>query len=251
MADCDRILGKLELMHSLNRDRSCPMIYTVRPLREQDIPQVSEIEREAFPPPWPATNFKRELRHNSLSHYFVVLGNDLKERGISREEDHPDSVPKSTTGGLKSFLTRLFGTEPPPSITGEKVLGFAGLWFMADEAHIANIAVRGEYRRRGVGELLLIAMIQLAIERKARFITLEVRASNRAAQALYRKYGLVEVGTRRGYYMDNKEDAVIMTADKITSPAYIERLQALMQAYTTRWGVNYRLSGPPLHGPAR
>jgi ribosomal-protein-alanine N-acetyltransferase len=235
----------------LNGNQSCPMIYTVRPLQEQDIPQVSEIEREAFPPPWPATNFKRELRHNSLSHYFVVLGDDLKERGISREEECPDSAGRPAGGGLKSFLTRLFGIGPQQSITGEKVLGFAGLWFMADEAHIANIAVRNEYRRRGVGELLLIAMIQLAIERKARFITLEVRASNQAAQALYRKYGLVEAGTRRGYYMDNKEDAVIMTADKITSPAYIESLRRLTQAYATRWGINYRLSGLPLHGPAR
>lgn len=227
------------------------MVYTVRPLKEQDIPQVSEIEREAFPPPWPATNFKRELRHNSLSHFFVVSRDDLTGLEISQEERSADSVTKSTGEKIKSFFGRLFGGGNPRNVTGEKVLGFAGLWFMADEAHIANIAVRDEYRRRGVGELLLIAMIQLAIERKARFITLEVRASNQAAQALYRKYGLVEVGTRRGYYMDNKEDAVIMTADKITSPAYIESLRELKQAYAMRWGANYQLSELQLHGQAR
>jgi len=102
---------------------------------------------------------------------------------------------------------------------------------MADEAHLANIAVRLDRRREGIGELLLIAVIDLAIERQARFFTLEVRASNKEAQALYGKFGLIEVGTRRGYYMDNKEDAVIMTADNITSQSYIDGIRQLKQAH--------------------
>jgi ribosomal-protein-alanine N-acetyltransferase len=108
---------------------------------------------------------------------------------------------------------------------------------MVDEAHLANIAVRGAYRNQGIGERLLISAIEISIERKARFITLEVRASNKIAQTLYEKYGLIEVGTRRGYYMDNKEDAVIMTAEGITSAPYVKRLQNLKQAHARRWGI--------------
>jgi ribosomal-protein-alanine N-acetyltransferase len=217
------------------------MAYTVRPMKEQDIPQVSHIEREAFPPPWPATNFKRELRYNTLSHYFVACENDLEGEATPARVGNSGGSKKSLTDKIKAFINSLFDKQTPEAGQGEKVLGFAGLWFMADEAHLANIAVRQDCRRKGVGELLLVAVINLAIEQKARFITLEVRASNKEAQALYSKYGLIEAGTRRGYYMDNKEDAVIMTADKITSLTYIESLEKLKQAHAERWGINSRL----------
>jgi ribosomal-protein-alanine N-acetyltransferase len=91
------------------------------------------------------------------------------------------------------------------------VLGYAGLWFIVDEAHLTSIAVREEQRRRGIGERLLKACLELALERQATMMTLEVRASNRAAQALYEKYGFKTVGVRRGYYSDNHEDAYLMT----------------------------------------
>lgn len=217
------------------------MAYTVRPMKEQDIPQVSHIEREAFPPPWPATNFKRELRYNTLSHYFVACEDVLGKEDVPAKVNTSGSSKKSLNDRIKAFINSLFAKQSPEATRDEKVLGFAGLWFMADEAHLANIAVRLDRRREGIGELLLIAVINLAIERKSRFFTLEVRASNEEAQALYGKYGLIEVGTRRGYYMDNKEDAVIMTADNITSPTYVDGLKKLKQAHAERWGINPRL----------
>jgi ribosomal-protein-alanine N-acetyltransferase len=207
-------------------------------MKEHDIPQVSHIEREAFPPPWPATNFKRELRYNTLSHYFVACEDALKGDGMLDKVVTSGISKKSINDRIKAFINRLLDKQTSEVDCGEKVLGFAGLWFMADEAHLANIAVRVNHRRRGIGELLLIAVINLAIEQKARFITLEVRASNKEAQALYRKYGLIEVGTRRGYYMDNKEDAVIMTADNITSQTYLEGLNKLKQARAEKWGIS-------------
>jgi len=97
--------------------------------------------------------------------------------------------------------------------------------------------VREAYRQRGVGELLLISVIKHAIEHNARFITLEVRFTNKAAQALYKKYGFVEVGTRRAYYTDNREDALLMTADGITSAPFEENFLRLSQAYAQKWGV--------------
>src|SRR4030042_99899 len=217
------------------------MAYTVRSMKEQDITKVPQIEREAFPPPWPATNFKRDLRYNTLSHYFVACDDSFEVEDTSAKGGTSGGSKKSINDRIKAFINRLFGKGTPEAGQTKKVLGFTGLWFMADEAHLANIAVRHDWRRKGVGELLLIAVINLAIEHKARFITLEVRASNEEAQALYRKYGLIEVGTRRGYYMDNKEDAVIMTADMITSPTYKESLEKLKQAHAARWGINSRL----------
>lgn len=213
------------------------MAYIVRPMKEEDIHQVSSIEREAFPPPWPATNFKRELRYNTLSHYFVACKDILEAKARPENIESYVGRKKSVTDRIKDFISDLVGKEKYETAQTQEILGFAGVWFMADEAHLANIAVSQGWRRKGVGELLLIAVISLAIEHKARFITLEVRGSNKEAQALYRKYGLIEVGTRRGYYMDNKEDAVIMTADMITSPSYIDSLQKLKKEHSKKWGI--------------
>ena len=84
-------------------------------------------------------------------------------------------------------------TQRPPALGGQRdqdfIGGFAGMWFVLDEAHVVIIASRPSERRRGVGELLLIACLELALQQKSRVVTLEVRASNNAARSLYRKYG--------------------------------------------------------------
>ena len=206
----------------------------IRPMNIEDIPQVSEIEREAFPPPWPPTNFKRDLTVNSLTYYMVAY---KESQGVNQDAPNidtgtsKDKESQSKIRSLSSAMRHLFKRENTSNVTGQFILGFAGLWFMADEAHLANIAVREEYREKGVGELLLISIIEFAIEQNARFITLEVRASNKAAQALYRKYGFAEVGTRREYYTDNKEDAILMTVDGITSPSFKNNLLCTKKAH--------------------
>ena len=108
---------------------------------------------------------------------------------------------------------------------------------MAGEAHITNIAVREQYRRQGIGELLLISLIDLAIELDAHLVTLEVRASNTTAQSLYSKYGFIQVGLRRGYYTDNREDGVLMSLENITSAPIQANLQQLKQAHAQTWGI--------------
>lgn len=89
-------------------------------------------------------------------------------------------------------------------------IGYAGMWTVLDEAHITNIAVRTAYRGQHLGELLFRKMIDWAAELGMRRMTLEVRVSNHSAQSLYRKLGFHSVGTRKGYYSDNQEDALIM-----------------------------------------
>ncbi|TYP53316.1 ribosomal protein S18-alanine N-acetyltransferase [Thermosediminibacter litoriperuensis] len=95
------------------------------------------------------------------------------------------------------------------------IVGYAGMWLIVDEAHVTNVAVLPEYRGRGIGELLMRSLMDIAWRNGARRMTLEVRKSNYVAQNLYSKLGFEPMGIRRGYYTDNREDAVIMWTDLI------------------------------------
>jgi ribosomal-protein-alanine N-acetyltransferase len=99
-------------------------------------------------------------------------------------------------------------------------LGYGGFWLMYDEAHISTLAVRAELRRQGLGELLLIGLLDEARRAGALCATLEVRVSNAAAQALYTKYGFEQAGRRKAYYTDNQEDALILTTPEFSSLTY-------------------------------
>lgn len=112
---------------------------------------------------------------------------------------------------------------------GERIVAYAGLWLMVDEAHITTFAVLPDVRRRRIGERLLQRLFEIAHEMKAEWLTLEVRASNLAAQRLYEKYGFRRAGVRRRYYSDNNEDALIMWTERIREPAVRERLAKLRE----------------------
>ncbi|MBI2873950.1 MAG: ribosomal protein S18-alanine N-acetyltransferase [Firmicutes bacterium] len=92
-----------------------------------------------------------------------------------------------------------------------RLIGYGGMWLILDEAHVTNIAVLPQYRRRGVGEVLLKVLMEKAGLKGADWITLEVRESNLGAQRLYQKHGFSQKGLRRGYYTSTKEDAIIMS----------------------------------------
>jgi ribosomal-protein-alanine N-acetyltransferase len=104
-----------------------------------------------------------------------------------------------------------------------QIVGYTGMWIILDEAHVTTIAVAPEHRRRRIGERLLVALLEEAMRRGARWVTLEVRKSNAGAQALYRKYGFKEIGVRRGYYSDNREDAIVMWTGNVYEPAFQDR----------------------------
>lgn len=209
--------------------------YYVRMMRQEDAVQVTEIDREAFSSQWPPLNYKRELQSN-LSHY-IVAGDDAKTEVLTQAEDNNQTDSMGVAGRIKRWFGREH-TPNPEQVPAKKdyIIGFAGLWVIADEAHVTSIAVREKYRRQGVGELLLSALIELATKLKAHTVTLEVRVSNTIAQNLYSKYGFVCVGTRRGYYTDNREDATLMTTQDITSAAFQEHLAQLKQACSRKMG---------------
>jgi len=93
---------------------------------------------------------------------------------------------------------------------GPRILAYMVSWIIADETHLGNIAVAPEARRKGLAQRLLDVLIERSRERGSRLITLEVRRSNRAARALYEKYGFYPAMVRRAYYSNNGEDAVVM-----------------------------------------
>jgi len=217
--------------------------YHVRPMDLGDISQVMEIEQESFLDMWPATAFKRDIQHNHLARYLVVAEQreDAEEAValLAEREPRVAPMPPPGVGRWLSELKRLFGGEEEGEVetSHEPIVGFVGVWLMPDEAHIVTIAVRESHRGRGIGELLLIAAIELATLDDREVVTLEVRASNQAAQALYEKYGFRKVGVRHRYYSDNQEDAVIMTTDSIRSPSYQALCQRLRQEHRERCGL--------------
>ncbi|MBM4466149.1 MAG: ribosomal-protein-alanine N-acetyltransferase [Chloroflexi bacterium] len=189
------------------------MPYIVEPMWLRDIKEVMEIEQVSFLSPWSARAYRHELLENDLSHYFVV-----RQRQVERPGPGPLTRVRRSLG---------VGKRLP-------ILGYGGFWLMAGEAHISTIAVQPTWRRKGIGELLLAAMLDRAIELEAEMATLEVRASNVVAQNLYHKYGFQQAGSRRRYYRDNDEDALIMSTERLTSATFQSRFQALKRALRER-----------------
>jgi [ribosomal protein S18]-alanine N-acetyltransferase len=110
---------------------------------------------------------------------------------------------------------------------GGRIVGYAGMWLMVDEAHITTFAVDPDWRRRGIGDRLLVALLDEAERRGAREATLEVRVSNVGARRLYEKFGFRPVGIRPRYYSDDSEDALVMTTLPFDEPAMRARLDRL------------------------
>lgn len=113
---------------------------------------------------------------------------------------------------------------------GNRLVAYGGIWVILEDSHVTTIAVHPEFRGRKYGEVMLLRLLDEAIERGASWMTLEVRESNVVAQALYRKYGFTTVSTRKGYYSDNNENALVMWAGNLRSEIYKNRLKALRSA---------------------
>lgn len=109
----------------------------------------------------------------------------------------------------------------------DRIVAYGGIWVILDDSHITTIAVHPDVRGRKLGEEMLLHLIEDAIGRGASWMTLEVRESNESAQSLYRKYGFTVVSTRRAYYSDNNENALVMWAGNLKGELYQSRLRAL------------------------
>jgi len=170
-------------------------------MREQDVGTVQEIERDIFATPWPRNAYYRELASRSSAHYIV-----LRQEGIVERPARESS------------------SELDPTI-----IGYGGMWRMYDEAHVTTIGVRRDLHHRGYGRVLFAVLVQAAYDMGAKWVTLEVRASNDNAIRMYEGFSFKVIGRRKGYYTDNGEDAIVMWSDSIHSPRFRRAFEANLE----------------------
>jgi [ribosomal protein S18]-alanine N-acetyltransferase len=185
--------------------------YAIEPMQLSDAPTVHSIERRVFTTPWSLQAFRQEILFHDSAIYLVL-------RYLGGRDDRG-----------RPLLTKPWGTRQDANL-----LGYGGVWMVVDEAHVSTLAVRPSWRGQGLGEVLFAALIEQALAKGADSVTLEVRVSNRPAQALYAKYGLEQSGLRKRYYPDNQEDALIMSAEANQSAAFRERYEARVEALLQR-----------------
>jgi ribosomal-protein-alanine N-acetyltransferase len=159
-----------------------PPPYSLRTMTLGDLPSVLAIERASYPTPRRNSFFYNELVDNPLAHYQVLTRLDSDHR--------------------------------------EVIVGHAGFWLIAGEAHVVTIAVAPDARGRGLGELLFLNLLTQVCNAAPSRVTLEVRAGNLAAQDLYLKYRFVIAGQRLRYYHDTGEDAIVMEIDLAATSGY-------------------------------
>ena len=176
------------------RSAERPQRLTISRMTQADIRAVMRIEALSFTTSWPPSAFASELADNKLAHYFIGRIGDPR--------------------------------------TGD-IVAYGGIWVILEDSHITTIAVHPDLRGKKYGEELLVHLLHEAIERGASWITLEARESNVVAQNLYKKYGFTIVSTRRAYYSDNGENAVVMWAGHLRGELYRNRLATLQRDLQT------------------
>jgi len=167
-------------------------------------------------------------RHVSAPEIVVTQMRRRHLRAVLRIEERTSSTPWSH--GL--FLAEARRPERIYLVarSGSSVIGFAGLLFALTEGHVTTIAVEPGRQRGAVGTRLMLVLLREAIARGATAITLEVRASNEAALALYRRFGFQPVGTRKGYYRNPDEDALVLWAHEVDGDDYALRLASIEES---------------------
>lgn len=168
-------------------------------LKEADLDHVDALEKRCFDSPWPRDAYAREL-HNPFSFYKAI---------------------RSTEAGKTAGLA--------------PILAYGGCHVLGEDAHIMTVAAHPDYRRCGLAEWIMLALLTDAVERAAAAVHLEARESNRAAIGLYEKLGFEQVGLRRNYYpatrTSPREDAILMTS---FNPGPSERLYEQRDAAARR-----------------
>jgi len=194
----------------------------VRYMDIKDIPDVMEIDEASFKPPWPERSYRFEINESHVS-YMVIL----------------EKIERRDITGWRRLMNNLRGAD----IEQEEqpvIVGYGGLWKIAEESHVSTIASHPDYRGQKFGEILLACMIRRAIVLKAEYVVLEVRVSNHIAQRLYEKYGFKLHGTKKNYYHHDKEDAYDMRLELDT--ANIEHVNHLVKALARKVNFQDRFS---------
>jgi len=166
-------------------------------------------------------------------------------RGVLAIEERTSSTPWS----LGLFLAEARREERTYLVarSGHRVVGFAGMLYVLSDGHITTVAVDPDQQGGRIGTRLLLVLMRRAIERGAEAVTLEVRASNDPALALYRSFGFAPAGVRKGYYRDPVEDALVLWAHDLHSPEYADRLSAIEAVLPSPLVAEGLAPSPPPH----
>jgi len=192
--------------------------YSIRPMEPADVPTVVAIDRASFTCPWSSSAYLYELKRNTRSFYYVLLKPEA-------------TVDTPTKQGIGVWLRSLVGDQVP-----SWVIGYVGIRKVDTEsqAHVTTLAIHPDWRGNGLGELMLMTVLEKALSLDVDRVTLEVRPSNHIAQRLYRKYGFRLKSRHRGYYRDG-EDALFM-AVAVGGQAFRGRLEELAASLRARIG---------------
>lgn len=198
--------AKIDLKTASSPQDPTSFVINIRTMDEKDLERVHEIDQQSFSLPWPGRAFRYELKENPNALLWVAEATSV-ECDLLADDEVMDQYSSSTVAHAdsSSYLPRNEESQ------NRLVVGMIVVWMILDEAHIATLAVDPQYRGTGIAGRLLDTALQTAVQRNANQVTLEVRAGNQAAIALYRRYNFQVIGNRPRYYKDNNEDALIMT----------------------------------------
>ena len=202
------------------------MNYIIRRMREEDIPQVVEIEKTAFSRPWSKSIFKATLLLPYAAYYVAVEDKEEENRessggtlmaGVSADSGKPDDALEAGAPAdsgkpdeiLKAGASADNG-KPDENMEPGKIVGMCGVKKIFEEGEISNVAVHPDFRGKGISRKMLNILMREAREDGVQAFTLEVRAGNGIAINLYESLGFRTEGVRRGYYDHPKEDGLIM-----------------------------------------
>ena len=208
--------------------------YAARYATLADANAIDSVIHAAFGDSAPRSSAAREIKRNKTTYIVVTKasGADPATTGTNGQERKVGWQRR-----LRSLFSSSIGSLEPENRMSN-VVGLVGIWTALNQAHIVVIATHPNERRRGVGELLVLATIAEALKTGATNVTLEVRKSNLAARSLYRKYGFNDVGIRHRYYHDNREDAVIMSTPSFSNLEY-------KRSFVRRWKGFVTVRGTP------
>ncbi|MBN18381.1 MAG: ribosomal-protein-alanine N-acetyltransferase [Chloroflexi bacterium] len=181
--------------------------FRIKLMKNKHIDDCEKLDKKIFNSNSSRTDFNKELNKNNTEYFILIMEDKINiSLTLSKVKFYILHIL------LKSFFSK-YQTE-------FKIVGYIGLWYVLDEVHIVSIAVDNDYRSCGLGEFLMIGAIDSAINNSSELLTLEVRVSNHKAQKLYSKFGFKQKGVRKNYYLDDREDALIMTTESILNSNY-------------------------------
>lgn len=209
-------------------------VLELKPLTEALLPQAVALDRLSLGGLWSLDGYQRELESPN-SDLLVLQLRDEEQGGLRDGEPGGRESEISEIKESGARIQNLFKSSP--SVLSSSFLPLVALgcsWAIADEAHITVLAVHPDYRQQGLGQTILHALLTLAWQRGLKWATLEVRASNQAAIALYQKFGFQEAGKRKRYYQDTGEDALVLWRSGLQHPDFAVTLEEWHQEIDDR-----------------